>query len=107
MRILLDKCVPRGLRRLLPGHEIKTVPEMGWSGIKNGRLLTLAQEAFDVFLTVDQNLSCQQNLARFRVAVMVVPARSNDINDLRPFVPAILAALPSVTPGQAITVQAR
>ena len=105
MKILLDECVPRGLRRHLPGHEIKTVPEMGWGGIKNGKLLALAQESFEVFLTVDQNLSFQQNLPQFRIAVLVVPARSNDINDILPFVPAILAALPTVKAGQATTVK--
>ena len=105
MKILLDECVPRGLRKRLHDHEIKTVPEMGWGGIKNGKLLALAQEAFEVFLTVDQNLSFQQNLSRFRIAVLVVPVRSNDINDFLPFVPAILAALPSVKAGQATTVK--
>ena len=105
MKILLDECVPRGLRRYLAGHEVLTVPEAGWGGIKNGRLLTLAQDSFDVFLTVDQNIPFQQNLPLFRIAVLVVPARSNDINDILPFVPAILAALPSVEPGQAITVR--
>ena len=88
----------------MSGHEVKTVAEIGWGGIKNGKLLTLAQGAFDVFLTVDQYLPFQQNLARFRIAVLVVPAPSNDINVLLPFVPAILAALPSAKPGQAITV---
>ena len=105
MKILLDECVPRGLRRHLPGHEIKTVPEMGWGGIKNGKLLAQAQDSFEVFLTVDQNLSFQQNLPRFRIAVLVVPARSNDINDILPFVPAILAALPTVKAGEATTVR--
>jgi hypothetical protein len=105
MKILLDECVPRRLRNFLPGHEIKTVPEMGWGGIKNGKLLAIAQEEFEVFLTVDQNLPFQQNLARLRICVMVVPSRSNDINDLLPLVPAILAALPTVEPGQVITVR--
>ncbi len=106
MKILLDECVPRGLKRHLPGHEIQTVPEAGWGGIKNGKLLTLAQEAFEVFLTVDQNIPFQQNLPHFRIAVLVVPAASNDINDILPFVSAILAALTSAKPGQATLVQA-
>ena len=61
MRILLDECVPRKLTRELPGHECRTVTEMGWAGIKNGRLLRLAENQFDVFLTADQNLQYQQN----------------------------------------------
>jgi hypothetical protein len=106
MKNLLDECVPRGLKRRLPGHEVQTVPEAGWSGIKNGRLLTLAQESFEVFLTVDQNIPHQQNLPQFRIAVLVVPAPSNDINDILPFAPAILAALPLAKPGQAIALKA-
>lgn len=104
MKILLDECVPRGLGHHLSGHEVKTAPGMGWGGLKNGRLLALAQRAFDVLLTVDQKLPFQQNLSRFKIAVLIVPAPSNDINDLLPFVPAILAALPTIKTGQAITV---
>jgi hypothetical protein len=59
-----------------------------------------------VFLTVDQNLQFQQNLLRFKIAILVVPAPSNDINDLLKFVPAILAQLPSAKPGQAVVVTA-
>jgi hypothetical protein len=53
MRVLLDECVPRGLRRELPGHEVKTVAEAGWAGVKNGELLQLAARQFDLFLTID------------------------------------------------------
>jgi hypothetical protein len=63
MRILLDECVPRRLARELAGHDVRTVPEMGWSGKRNGELLQLmAGQGFEVFLTVDQNLRYQQNL---------------------------------------------
>jgi predicted nuclease of predicted toxin-antitoxin system len=63
MRLLLDESVPSRLRRFLPKHDIKTVVELSWSGIKNGKLLALAAADFDAFLTVDKNLSHQQNLA--------------------------------------------
>jgi len=53
MRILLDECVPRGLKRHLPGHEVQTVPEAGWSGVKNGLLLARAKGRFDVLLSTD------------------------------------------------------
>jgi hypothetical protein len=107
MNVLLDECVPRRLGRHLTGHECKTVPEMGWGGIKNGRLLALAQGKFDVLLTVDQHLRFQQNLALFRIAVLVVCSQSNDITDLLPYVPAILSALPSTKPGEAVIVELR
>ncbi|GJL69951.1 MAG: hypothetical protein NPIRA06_25860 [Nitrospirales bacterium] len=71
MRILLDECIDRRLAKEIVGHEVKTVPQMGWATIKNGELLTLAEDEFDVFLIVDRNLSFQQNLPRFNLAVMV------------------------------------
>ncbi len=77
MRILLDECLPRRLKRDLVGHETKTVPEMGWAGKTNGALLTVAQVDFDVFLTVDRNLSFQQDINKFNIAVVVLVAKSN------------------------------
>jgi hypothetical protein len=62
MRVLLDECVPRALREQLPGHDVKTVVEAGWAGVKNGELLGLAAQRFDVLLTVDRNLEYQKNL---------------------------------------------
>lgn len=56
MRVLLDECVPRQLRRELPGHDVRTVQEMGWTGTENGALLHLANGRFDVLLTVDQRI---------------------------------------------------
>src|SRR5262249_7645177 len=68
MRLLLDECVPRHLRREFSDHEVRTVPEMGWVAKENGELLQLAAESFDVFITVDQRLSYQQDVARFSIA---------------------------------------
>ena len=64
MKILLDECIDRRLAKDIAGHEVKTVPQMGWATIKNGDLLTLAEKGFEVFVTVDRNLSFQQNLSR-------------------------------------------
>jgi hypothetical protein len=84
MRILLDECVPRGLRRSLPGHDVATVPELGWSGKKNGELMQfIAAEAFDIFLTVDQNLQFQQKLESAALAVVVLSAPSNQLRTWR------------------------
>jgi hypothetical protein len=74
---------------------------MGWMTIKNGMLLTLASEHFDVFVTVDRNLSFQQNLDSFSVAVVVLQAKTNRLADLRPLVPSLLAAIESALPGAA------
>ena len=72
MRLLLDECLPKKLKRGLAGHEVKTVPECGWAGCKNGHLLGLAQTQFDVFLTVDRNLSFQQSLERYDEAELPI-----------------------------------
>ena len=99
MRVLLDECVPRGLRKELPGHEVKTVAEVGWAGVKNGALLKLAAQQFDVFLTVDRNLEHQQNFSDVAIAVIVVHVRSNDIDVLRPMMPAVREALDKASSG--------
>ena len=93
MRVLLDECVPRTLRHDLPGHEVKTVAEAGWTGAKNGELLRLAAQRFDVLLTVDSNLAYQQNLANAPISVIVVHARTNDIADLQPLMARVLEAI--------------
>ncbi|MGH8604139.1 MAG: DUF5615 family PIN-like protein [Gammaproteobacteria bacterium] len=93
MRVLLDECLPRKLKRAFAGHEVKTVAESGWAGRKNGDLLRLAQEQFDVFITVDRNLTFQQDAGQFDIAVVVLTACSNAIEDLEPLVPAVVRAL--------------
>jgi predicted nuclease of predicted toxin-antitoxin system len=104
MRVLLDECVPRGLRRELPDHEVKTVAEMGWAGVKNGALLRLAEKDFDVFLTVDRGLEHQQDLSGTTLAVILLRAPSNDIVVLRPLLPAVREALDKAKPGTVVHV---
>ncbi len=99
MRVLLDECVPRRLRRELPGHDVRTVNEMRWAGVKNGILLRRAAEQFDVFLTVDQGMGYEQNLSGLNLAVIVMMAKSNDIDDLRPLMPRVRKALDSASAG--------
>jgi len=105
MRILLDECVPRRLRRELPGHDVWTVPEMGWSGKKNGELLRLmTPQGFEVLLTTDQNLRHQQNLKAVGVAVVVLAAATNRLADLVPLIPSARAALGAIQPGQVVEI---
>lgn len=101
MDILLDECIDRRLAKDLGGYDVKTVPQMGWAGTKNGALLTLAEQEFDVFITVDRNLSFQQNLPKFNIAVLVLHAASNRLADLRLLAPKILSTLPTLTKGEA------
>ncbi len=72
---------------------MKTTPQMGWAGVKNGQLLALAEAAFDVFITVDRNLSFQQNLSQFDIAVIVLQSSSNRLAGLRPLALKVLAIL--------------
>ena len=100
MRLLLDECVPRRLRRALQGHEVQTVQEAGWAGVKNGALLRAADGSFDALLTVDQGVQFQQNMTGLRIGVVIMVAPSNDIDDLRPLVPEVVEALRDLQPGQ-------
>jgi predicted nuclease of predicted toxin-antitoxin system len=98
MRILLDESLPHDLAPLVAGHEVSTVRDEGWSGVKNGKLLALAATRFDAFLTADRNLEFQQNLARLPIAVVVLVARKNRIQDIEPLLPELLQLLNHLPP---------
>ena len=99
MRILLDESLPRGLKRLLQGLDILTVPERGWQGVRNGELLKLAGQEFEVFVTADQNLEYQHNLAEQPIAIVVLVAASNRLEAYVPMEEKIRAAIQSVRRG--------
>ena len=98
MRLLLDESMPSRFRLSLPNHAVRTVVEMGWSGVKNGKLLALAAAEFDAFVTVDKNLPYQQNLTTLPVAVVVLDTVSNELPALMPLVTALERALASIEP---------
>ncbi|HWX55633.1 MAG TPA: DUF5615 family PIN-like protein [Verrucomicrobiae bacterium] len=106
MKLLFDECVSRLLKAAFTtyGHECKTVPEAGFAGKKNGELLSLAEGKFDVFVTLDKSIQYQQNLAGRQVAVLIIRARSAEIDDLLEHVPACVAALQAIQPGQLVHV---
>jgi predicted nuclease of predicted toxin-antitoxin system len=81
MNLLLDACVPRPLRKFLTGHTVRTAQEMGWGQLKNGLLLTEAEQRFDAFITTDQNLKHQQRIAGRKLSVLVLP--TNDWPTIR------------------------
>ena len=97
MRLLLDESVPGRLRRALPGHQVRTVGEAGWSGVKNGKLLALAANEFDVFVTVDKNTPFQQTHLTLPIAVAVMHTASNELEFLLPLVPRLEVVLASIT----------
>ena len=106
MRILLDECVPRRLRREFQAHDVRTVVEMGWSGKQNGELLSLlTPQNFDVFITVDQNISYQQSLSAAGIAIIVLAAHTNRVADLLQLAPATRTALDKIRPGEFVEVR--
>ncbi len=106
MRVLLDECVPKRLGREFAGHVVRTVPQEGWSGKKNGELPALmAAAGFEVLLTVDQGIRHQQNLRAAGVAVIVMVRASNQLADLLPLVPDVLVVLGAVQAGDAVEVR--
>jgi hypothetical protein len=106
LRILLDECVPRALRRSLSNFPVvTTVPDAGLAGLTNGNLLRSASGAFDVFITVDKSIRYQQNLASFNLAFVLLRARSNDIADIAPLVPKFLARLSELRAGQLLVIE--
>jgi hypothetical protein len=100
LRILIDECVPRALKRYLRTHDVVlTVPEAGFAGLKNGQLLREAEGNFEAFITTDKSLQHQQNLSAWSIAFVLLRAVSNDIADLEPLVPQLAARLADVAPG--------
>ncbi len=105
MRVLLDECLPRRLRRSLPGHDVVTVVEAGWGGKLNGELLRAITGNVDAFVTIDKNLTYQQNLKSITFGIVVLMAE-NRLAALLPLAPKILAALQDLKAGQVVRVGA-
>ena len=107
MRVLLDEQLPRQLVPYFIDHEVRTVQQEGWTGLKNGALLTEAENAgFAALVTGDRNMPFQQNIAKRGLGVLVLVAASNAIEDLLPVVPNALAALSTIQAGQVVRVEA-
>lgn len=102
MKVLLDACVPCPLRKLLPGHEVKTAQEQGWGLLKNGELLRMAEGAFDVFITTDKRLKYQQNLKSRQLAIIVLP--TNYLPDVMRLAAKIAATLAIIHPGDFVEI---
>ena len=93
MKLLLDECVTRHLKRDFTGHEVHTVEDAGFKGLENGDLLKAAAGACEVLITVDRNLPSQQNLAGLNIAILILAAKRNSYVRLKPLVPRALSAL--------------
>ncbi len=101
--VILDENIPRRLGSRLSGHRVTTVPEQGWGGVKNGRLMALIDGSYDVFVTADKNLRYQQNLEGRKISIIEVPF--NDSAKLLPLAPEILLAIEQSMPGSYIEIE--
>ncbi len=107
MKVLLDECLPKRLKRELSGHAVSRVQEMGWAGIKNGALINLIQAAgFDVFVTIDGNLEYQQNLRAINFAIIVLGAPDNTFDTLRRLMPDVREKLKTIKVTEIVHVNA-
>ncbi len=99
MKIILDESVPQKLRLLIEGgHTVVTTWYQGWSGLKNGALLTAAERAgFELFITADQELTYQQNLTGRKMAVLVLS--TNNWDRVKAAIARIMEAIDGVAPG--------
>jgi len=104
MRILIDECLNWRLGRALTGHFCRSVQRMGWAGLADGELLKLAEREFDVFLTGDRNLSFQQNVTGFDIAVIVLRAKNTQLHTTLPLMHLVLARLPGLKAGDVMFV---
>lgn len=103
--MLLDECVTRYLKRDFVGHEVTTVTEAKFNGLKNGRLLSAASGQYDVLVTTDQNLRYQQNLEPYHLSILVLVAKRNSYDFLKPLMPKALAALTKMKRGEVIEIE--
>jgi predicted nuclease of predicted toxin-antitoxin system len=105
MRVLLDECVTRRLRRDFVGHTASTVEEAGLKGLQNGPLLRAAAGQYEVLVTVDQNLTYQQNLRGLPLAILILVARRNTYSMLHPLMPQVLQVLERIRPGEVVRIE--
>ena len=106
MKILLDECVPRKIKFLFAAEGIfcEKVRDAGWSGKENGELLSLAEQQYQILVTIDKNIKHQQNLAGRDISILIIRTVSNDYEDIRHFIPAAVEALKSIRPGQFVEI---
>ena len=105
MRVLLDEDIPIRLRHYFQTEVVvETVEYRGWKGLQNGALLRAAQDHFDVFVTMDDNLPDQQPLPQFQLAVAILRASSKTLEDLAALVPELERQLSEIRPGHALRI---
>lgn len=104
MRVLLDEQMPWDLRHYIPGHDVRTTWYMGWRGKRNGELLALARDEFDVMITLDQTIPDEQNITEADVGIVILSAGTNKFEELRPLIPELIDRLDTVRRGEVIRI---
>ncbi|MCI5065566.1 DUF5615 family PIN-like protein [bacterium] len=89
MKILLDECVPQRFADLIEGHEVRLAQEMGWASIKNGELMALASQAFDIMITVDKKMASQHDSKTLKMPVIILSARSTQYKHIKLLAPKL------------------
>ena len=105
MKLLLDECVTRHLKRDLAGHEVHTVEDAGFKGLENGDLLKAASGAYEALITVDRNIPYQQNVAGLNIAILILAAKRNSYARLKPLIPRALTALETMKVGDVVQIE--
>lgn len=100
MKILLDECISKRLKIHLADVDVYSVSEMGWSGLKNGKLLTQASNSgFNLLLTIDKNLQYQQNIERYNLSIFVLNVATSKVEELVTYLPVFRSKMPFFTGG--------
>jgi predicted nuclease of predicted toxin-antitoxin system len=106
LKILLDENLDWRLERHLSGHEVESVPLIGWGGVSNGEWLERAQERFEIFITMDSKMVRDLNIQSVKLAVIVLKAKSNMLSDTFPLMPKVLREMPTAKAGTVIFISA-
>jgi len=106
MKILLDECVTKKAKNLLAEFEVHTVPEMGFNGLKNGKLLAQAENAgFDIFLTIDKNINYQQTINKFQLAIVILDVLKSNIKHIEELMPEFKSQISIFEKGKAYRIE--
>ena len=104
MKLPLDGCAPRRLKNYFVGHDVSTIEQAGFKGLKNGNLLRAAEGKFEVLITIDKNIEYQQNTAALPLAIVILAAASNRLGSLLPLIPNALKVLETIKTGDVVRV---
>ncbi len=104
MRLLLDECVPRRLRKEFMDTKSQQSNKQVSKGWKTA-LLKQASELFDVLITVDKTSNINKNKAELPISVLILAAISNRYESLSPLLPKALTVIKQISKGEIIRIE--